>query len=96
LGAFQSDRLFSSVVSRVNHQNASSSDADGSQREGQRSREVVGLTVGPSDRASDLVVSESGLESHHIEFVGVFNPGGPLVIFPSAAADSAHFRLSFS
>jgi hypothetical protein len=83
-------------MARVNHQNTSSSDADGPQREDQRSREVVGLTVGPFDEASALVVFESGLEGHHIESECVFDPGGPLVIFPSAASDSAHFTLSFS
>jgi hypothetical protein len=96
LGSFQPDRLFSSVVAWVDHQKSGPIDTDRTQGEIQRSRVVVGLTVGPLDRASDLVVFESGLESHHIELESLLDQGSPLVIFPSAAADSAHFNPSFS
>jgi hypothetical protein len=46
--------------------------------------------------AGDLVVLEGGRESRHVELASVLDEGGLLVVFPSAAAGSTHFSLSFS
>jgi hypothetical protein len=50
----------------------------------------------PSNNTVDFAVLEGGRESRHVELASVLDQGGLLVIFPSAAADSAHQTLIFS
>jgi hypothetical protein len=85
LGAFQSDRLFSSTIAWVDHQMTLSTFERGLQREGDFVDDFSPV-VGPSDRASDLVVFESGPECHYIELASVLNEGGFGVISPACGA----------
>jgi hypothetical protein len=96
LGAFQENPLFPALASGLNQQTARLILADGFQREDGFGDHFSGPGIGALEATSGLVVFESGPEGHYIELVSVLDEGGPLVIFPSAAADSAHFRLSFS